>query len=290
MISTVGAGAVAGEEWDVLRLDTLHPVVSGNKIFKLQPWLGLAGQEKKSSILTFGGPWSNHIVATAFAAREHGLASMGIIRGEPLEQQTATLEEAAGYGMNFRFLSRSHFRAARADEFRSFTRDYPDHLVIPEGGAGEPGAMGAERILDGIDMKRYTHIACACGTGTMLAGLVRAASGHQQVWGIDVVGQGPALERSVKAMLPGGSSPDWRVLMGFERGGYARHDRVLLEFMGRFHEEQGIPSDIVYTGKLFLAIEKLMERSPLPSGCRLLAIHSGGLQGNRSLAPGTISF
>jgi 1-aminocyclopropane-1-carboxylate deaminase len=250
----------------------------------------LAGQEKKTSLLTFGGPWSNHIVATAFAAREQGLASMGIIRGEPAVHRTATLEEAAGYGMTFQFLGRSLFRAARADGFRSFAQEYPEHLVIPEGGAGEPGALGAERILDDIDKSRYTHIACACGTGTMMAGLVRAAGSHQQVWGIDVVGQGPALERSIRSMLPDKVSPAWRVIQGFERGGYARHDGDLLEFMGRFHEEQGIPSDIVYTGKLFLAIDKLLEKSPLPLGCRLLAIHSGGLQGNRSLAPGTISF
>ena len=143
--STVQPGMDGGEEWDALRLDTLHPVVSGNKIFKLLPWLELAGQEKKTSLLTFGGPWSNHIVATAFAAREQGLASMGIIRGEPEEHRTATLEEAADYGMTLRFLGRSLFRAARADGFRSFAQEYPEHLVIPEGGAGEPGALGLDQ-------------------------------------------------------------------------------------------------------------------------------------------------
>ena len=290
IISTIRPASGSRPEWDILRLDTVHPVVSGNKIFKLRPWLERAEQEGKKAILTFGGPWSNHIVATVFAARKRGLASLGIIRGSVPECPVATLEDASRYGMSFRFLGRGAYREARADGFRAFTREYPEHLVIPEGGAGEPGAQGAEDILAKVDKGKYTHIACACGTGTMMAGLVRSALPGQEVWGFDMVGQGEGLEKSVRSMLPDGTGKDWRLFQGFERDGYAQYDEALLQFMNRFHGEHGVPSDIVYTGKLFMALEAILDVSPLPPGSRLLAIHSGGLQGNRSLDPGTISF
>lgn len=290
MISPVRPPAGTGLEWDVLRLDTLHPVVSGNKIYKLRPWLDLAAQRGTASLLTFGGPWSNHIVATAFVARERGLSALGFIRGESSSPPTAMLEEAAGYGMELRFLGRSAFRAARAEGFRSFQAAFPGHLVIPEGGAGEPGVKGAESILDGLDKGRYTHIACACGTGTMMAGLVRATVPGQLVMGFDVVGQGDALERTLHEHVGQVRGGDWQVMKGHDRGGYARHDADLLRFMNVFHAEQGVPSDIVYTGKLFMALTTLAGEGFFPAGSRLLAIHSGGLQGNRSLAPGSISF
>lgn len=277
-------------EWDVLRLDTLHPVVSGNKIFKLRPWLEIAEKKGSSGLVTFGGPWSNHIVATAFAARERGWTSIGIIRGEASVTSTATLEEAKGYGMDLRFLGRSAFRAARETGFRSFIPEYPGHLLIPEGGAGEPGIRGAAEILELTDLSAYTHIACACGTGTMMAGIVRAAGPGQQVLGVDVVGQGDALEKLLEADHLAGTPMNWRVMHGFERGGYARVDPDLIRFMNRFWAENGVPSDIIYTGKLFMAMETLIRDGFFPPGSRLLTIQSGGLQGNRSLPAGAISF
>lgn len=276
-------------EWDVLRLDTLHPVVSGNKIFKLRPWLDMAEHLGRNGLVTFGGPWSNHIVATAFAAREKGLSSIGIIRGDEPRTLTATLEEAAGYGMRFRYLPRGVFRAARTEGFRAFGAEYPDHLVVPEGGAGEPGIQGAAEILGLVDKDRYTHIACACGTGTMMAGILRAAGSGQLVLGIDVVGQGEALDMLISESLPD-APRNWLVMKGHERGGYARTDPELLSFMNLFWSENRIPSDIVYTGKIFLALYSLSRAGFFPPGARLLTIHSGGLQGNRSLPPGAISF
>ncbi len=64
---------------DVLRLDELHPVVSGNKWFKLTNYLQKAGQEGHKTVATFGGAFSNHIIATAFACKEKGLHSIGFI-------------------------------------------------------------------------------------------------------------------------------------------------------------------------------------------------------------------
>ncbi len=290
LVSSVRVDGVPGLEWDVLRLDTLHPVVSGNKLFKLRPWLDMAEQQQKKGIVTFGGPWSNHIVATAYAARERSLASVGILRGDASARPTVMMEEAAGYGMAFRFLDRTSFRAARGAGFHGFIPEYPDHLIVPEGGAGEPGIRGAGSILEMTDSSCYSHIACACGTGTMMAGLVRSAATAQMVIGFDMVGQGDALNKLIRNSLPADTPPAWAVMQGYERGGYARRDPDLMHFINTFWAEQGIPSDIVYTGKLFMALASMAQEGFFPRGSRLLAIHSGGLQGNRSLPPGAISF
>lgn len=277
-------------QWDVLRLDLLHPVVSGNKLFKLGPWIDMARQQGYRGLLTYGGPWSNHIVATAFAAREAGLRAVGVIRGEPSNNPTATLEEARSYGMEIRYLDRTSFRKAREQRFQGMSDAGSDLLPVPEGGYGRPGAEGAAGILKMADTTSYSHICCACGTGTMLAGLVMGSLPHQRCVGVDVVKQGQALDQAVRALLTDTDKGNWETLQGYAWGGYARHDAELTGFMNRFHGEQGIPSDIVYTGKLFHALWGLLGSGLFPHGSRILAIHSGGLQGNRSLIPGTLSF
>jgi len=277
-------------DWDVLRLDILHPIVSGNKLFKLAPWIQLAREQQKTGLISFGGPWSNHIVAMAFAAREAGLGAVGMIRGSAREGNTLMLEEARSFGMEIRYMDRGAFRAAREQRFRGIADPEPDLLLVPEGGYGLPGAKGAAEILSTTDTSSYSHICCACGTGTMLAGLALGAIQSQRCVGLDMVGQGPALDDAIRALLEGADRQNWETLGGHDLGGYARHSKKLTDFMNRFHQEQGIPSDIVYTGKLFMALWSLIESGHFPSGSRILAIHSGGLQGNRSLIPGTLSF
>jgi 1-aminocyclopropane-1-carboxylate deaminase len=290
IISSVGQAFGPDISLDVLRLDLMHPVVSGNKLFKLSPWLQLARERGKTGILTFGGAWSNHIVAAAFAAREAGLSATGIIRGEPGPAPSPTLEEARSYGMETRFLGRADYRKARDEGFGDFELGFPNLQVVPEGGYGHPGVTGASGILKVLDTSSHTHICCACGTGTMLAGLAMAALPGQQCIGISVVNQGPALDEAVRNLLPGPYRGNWLVLQDHHLGGYARKSPALLEFMNHFHSAYGIPSDFVYTGKLFLALDTLVRHGHFPSGSRILAIHSGGLQGNRSLNPEELAF
>jgi 1-aminocyclopropane-1-carboxylate deaminase len=275
---------------DVLRLDRLHPIISGNKWFKLQVHLQLANH---SPLLTFGGAWSNHLVATAFAAQQTGLPAIGIIRGERPSALSATLQEAAAYGMQLEFISREQYAQKTQPEFLKYLRDrHPGAYIIPEGGGGLPGIIGSETILCKISAASYTHILCAVGTGTTFLGLVRATHPHQNVIGI------PVLKgiHDLSAVDPTGIlTPEQtrraHLLPDYHFGGYARHPQPLLDFMNDFYKRSGIPTDIVYTGKLFHAVcDNVRTKHLFPAHSRLLIIHSGGLQGNRSLPAGRLLF
>lgn len=277
---------------DVLRLDLLHPVLSGNKWFKLKGHLHQALLSPHSAILTFGGAWSNHLVATAFAANQLGLPAVGIIRGERPPKLSATLEDAAAYGMSLVFIPREEYARKEVPEYlEELTRTYPNVYIIPEGGGGEAGILGSGEILREINGADYTHILCAVGTGTTFLGLAHASSAGQQVIGVPVL-KGPdtlhALDKN-NVLTPAIRSR-CRLLTGFHFGGYARHPQPLLDFMNRFYLETGIPTDIVYTAKLFYALEQGLSESLFPDDSRLLVIHSGGLQGNQSLPPGKLVF
>lgn len=274
---------------DVLRLDLLHPVVSGNKWFKLQHYLQQAVEEGKSTILTYGGAYSNHIVATAAATRERNLKSIGVIRGERPRVLSPTLQEALSYGMQLYFISREDYRVKALPQEFGPINENNDLLIIPEGGYGQAGALGAARILSDQETGNYTHIMAACGTGTTLAGLIRAAGEGQEVIGIAVLKNHYSLEEEIRALLPQHHRP-FTLLHDFHQGGYAKHNPELIRFMNWWYEQTGIPSDFVYTGKLFYAAWHLAEKGYFPEGSRLLLIHSGGLQGNRSLPKGTLIF
>jgi 1-aminocyclopropane-1-carboxylate deaminase len=254
-------------QMDVLRLDKLHPVISGNKWFKLKEYLTIAIREGRRHLVTFGGAWSNHIIATACAAHYAGLSSTGIIRGEKPANPSPTLRGAEEYGMELVFISRETYRQKEDPAFlSSLTARYPDAIIVPEGGAGEPGIKGSMDILREIDSSPYSHILCAVGTGTTCKGLMAAAAPGQEVIGISVL------------------TPPYHF------GGYARHTTELLDFINDWYRTTGIPLDIVYTGKLFYAALDMVRKDLFPTNARLLLIHSGGLQGNRSLPPGTLDF
>lgn len=289
---------------DVLRLDKIHPVVSGNKWFKLKGHLQMAAG---SPLITFGGAWSNHIVATAYAAAKTGLPATGIIRGEKPAHLSATLQAAASYGMNLQFISREQYRLKDEPGFLkalSARHPGPPPYIIPEGGGGEPGISGSEEILQLVDKDHYTHILCAIGTGTMFRGLLRASGPEQKVIGIPVLKGMRDLPHSNGTELPeweraggegeGALSPkklkNCEIIPDYHFGGYARKSQELLDFMNRFYETSAIPADFVYTGKLFYAVMDMLQKDLFPDNCRLLVIHSGGLQGNSSLPPGILKF
>jgi 1-aminocyclopropane-1-carboxylate deaminase len=263
-----------------MRLDKLHPVISGNKWFKLKEHLALATPGKP--ILTFGGAWSNHLVATACAAQQAGIPAIGFIRGEQPATLSATLEDAAGYGMRLEFISRQQYLQKEDRNFLGqLLQRFPGAYIIPEGGGGHPGIAGSEDILRTTDTSHHTHIACAIGTGTTFQGLLRASTPQQTIVGVPVL----------KGFDPSPMPPHRTLLLPqYHFGGYARHPQALLDFMNRFHRDTGIPTDIVYTGKLFFAIGECIRQGYFPAHSRLMIIHSGGLQGNRSLAPGKLEF
>lgn len=268
----------------VLRLDKLHPVISGNKWFKLRFYLGHAVKQQKKGLLTFGGAWSNHIVATAAACRLQGLQAIGIIRGEEPSLYSAALEEAKQAGMQLHFITRADYKEKKIPAGINIS----EYLLVPEGGYGEEGAKGASTMLE-IPDRSFTHYICAAGTGTMTAGLINAAPAGSEVISISMLKNNHELEGMITPLLqPAHSS--WQLLHEYSFGGYAKHTPGLLQFMNEFYAGTGIPSDFVYTAKLFYAVSDLIKKSFFPAGSRLLVIHSGGLQGNRSLPKGTLIF
>lgn len=272
----------------MLRLDLLHPVVSGNKIFKLKFYLDAAAAGNKKSVITFGGSHSNHLVATAYAAQQKGLQAIGIVRGEAPSSLSPTLIECRQYGMELEFIARSAFGQINLDAYHA---RYPDALIIPHGGLGLPGVKGAATILDTVHTESFDTIMAACGTGTMGAGLISAAKPHQKVILISVLKNNFSVKKDIDRMLDEMHTPHaYEIRFDHHLGGYAKKNKVLWDFMNRFYSDHQIPTDFVYTGKLVYAFYHMVAASEIPRQSRVLLIHSGGLQGNRSLTKQELCF
>jgi len=274
-------------ESSILRLDKLHPIVSGNKWFKLRYYIEDAIANKATTIASFGGPYSNHLVALAFAAKENNLKSIGYVRATKEDALTPSLQEALAYGMQLEFMGRTHFQAIKNDLLKANNKENAVYF-IDEGGYGELGAKGAATILNEY-CKDYTTIIAAVGTGTMLAGLINAAEAHQNVIGIPVLKNEKSIESEIKTLLKDSTKP-FTLVHNFHQGGYAKTNPALIAFMNQLWETEKIPSDIVYTGKLLMAVDSLLKENYFKAGTKLLVIHSGGLQGNRSLPSGTLLY
>jgi 1-aminocyclopropane-1-carboxylate deaminase len=270
---------------DVLRLDKIHPLVSGNKWFKLRFYLEDAQLKGRKTIVTYGGAWSNHLLAAAAACRINNLSSYGIIRGEEVTNLSPTLMHAKELGMQLIFMSREEYRAGKIPAALDNKKNY----IIPEGGYGIKGAEGAATILDYCAIEKYSHICCAAGTGTMTAGLITNSLPSQQVISISVLKNNFALEEEIKQLVTD-KEKSFQLIHDYHFGGYANHKSELIDFMNQFYGQTTIPSDFVYTGKLFFAITDLTRNNFFPEGSKLLLIHSGGLQGNASLSKGTLIF
>jgi 1-aminocyclopropane-1-carboxylate deaminase len=275
---------------DVLRLDLIHPVISGNKWFKLKEYLKEAKILNKKIILTFGGAYSNHIVATAAAAKQNGFSSIGIIHGERPKVLSHTLKDAMSFGMNLYFLSRNDYKKKLIPTEAFGRNSEEDIYVINEGGYGAKGVEGAKSILQVLDSSSYTHIIDVVGTGTTIAGLIEASKKHQSVIGISPMKNNYTLQQETEKFLSEENKRRFSLIHDYHFGGYAKYTQQLIDFMNEWYRQTNIPSDFVYTGKLFFAVNDLLKKNYFPPGSKLLIMHSGGLQGNQSLPKGTLIF
>jgi 1-aminocyclopropane-1-carboxylate deaminase/D-cysteine desulfhydrase-like pyridoxal-dependent ACC family enzyme len=266
----------------VLRLDLLHPVVSGNKIFKLKYYIEKALNLKKEEIVSFGGAHSNHLVATAFVAKENGLKSIGYVRGERPSQLSDTLKDCEQYGMELKFTQREKFDDLQINCSES---NKPESLIVPYGGYGRTGALGAKEILSFKEAVEYNIIMASTGSGTMGAGLILSLQKHQQLILVSALKNNYTIENEIKQLLfeTEIAQKSFQLNYDFHFGGYAKKNADLLQFMNSFYKEHQIPTDIVYTGKLAYAFDKMLVNNQFPEGSKVLLVHSGGLQGNRSL-------
>lgn len=279
---------IQGISVSILRLDLLHPVVSGNKLFKLTYYLAEAIKEKKQ-ITTFGGPYSNHLVATAYAAQQAGLASTGYVRGAKPKELSDTLKDCMDYGMELKFVSYSDYQQL---QIPNAVADNEETIVIPYGGYGQLGVKGAKEILDINDTAAYDLIIASVGSGTMGAGLLAALKEHQQLLLFSAVKNNFSVEAEIKALLSGYvyKETSLDVNHDYHFGGFAKTSQLLFDYMNQLYEATSIPTDIVYTGKLMYGINDMLKERKFRSGSKILVIHSGGLQGNRSLKNNQLIF
>lgn len=274
---------------DVLRLDKIHRDISGNKWFKLKYHLEEAIHLGKKGIVTFGGAYSNHLVAAAVAAREHHLLSTGIVRGEESSPDNNSIKQMKAAGMDILYASREKYQH-KDDLAREFLTNHSGYYYIPEGGRSAEGVKGATEILN-YAQHHYSHIVCPVGTGTTLAGLINASTSNQHVIGISALKIENRLSNELTEYIGTiANKENWAVVYDYHFGGYAKKTNGLIQFMNTLFTDEEIPTDFVYTGKMFFAVYDLIAQNFFEPGSNLLLIHTGGLQGNLSLPEGTLVF
>lgn len=274
----------------VLRLDKMNSIASGNKLFKLHYFLEEALQSLHKTILTFGGAYSNHLVATAFTCNQSGLKSIGIIRGEQPAILSHTLQQCLNYGMHLKFVSREIYSQKEELHFlNQLKSEFGDCTIIPEGGFSTTGASGASLIWKLIPQNLYTHICTAIGTATTIAGLLQGA-GTETIIGIPVLKS--MFDISQRIIFCNGSinQQQLQFFNEYHFGGYAKKTPELITFMNQLWQQHQLPTDFVYTAKLFFAVFDKIKNNYFPPGSHILCLHTGGLQGNLSLEKGTLVF
>jgi len=264
---------------DMLRLDLVDPVISGNKWYKLKYNLQEAKLSGHDAILTFGGAYSNHLVAAAAAAHHAGLKSIGIVRGLH-EMLTHSLEACKRYGMELHFVSYETYKQKTLPEFlQQLLVAYGHPFIIPEGGANEAGRKGAGEIAAFI-AGTYTHICVSAGTGTTLAGLRNALPGTQFLTGFAPMKGGRYLQQEIMPFVDADKRTAFRITDSYHFGGFGKMNDELTGFMDRFKAQYGFDLDRVYTAKMMYGVRDMLLQNAFGNDARLLCIHTGGVQGN----------
>ncbi|TPE45245.1 1-aminocyclopropane-1-carboxylate deaminase/D-cysteine desulfhydrase [Pontibacter mangrovi] len=272
-----------GVELWVKREDLLHPHISGNKWRKLKYNLQEAKRQGHHTLLTFGGAYSNHISATAAAGKEYGFKTIGIIRGEEHLPLNPTLLFATSCGMQLHYISREKYKSkAEPDFLEELQQQFGNLYLLPEGGTNLLAVKGCTEIVQDIDLK-YDYLCCAMGTGGTLAGIVAGLAGERQVLGFPALKGGEFLRREVEELVQaysGHAYSNWQLITDYHFGGYAKVKPELLAFMEEFKQKHHIPLEPIYTGKMMYGLFDLIGQGYFARGSRVVAVHTGGLQGN----------
>ncbi|MEM9077560.1 MAG: pyridoxal-phosphate dependent enzyme [Bacteroidota bacterium] len=266
----------------VKREDTIHPFISGNKYRKLKYNLIEAKNQGLATLLTFGGAYSNHIAATAYAGQESGFKTIGVIRGEELVnswQENPTLSLAKEHGMQFHFVSRDAYLHKKHPDFlKELQKSHGPFYRIPEGGTNDLAVRGCEEILTERDAS-FDFICCCVGTGGTISGLINSAKPNQMVLGFPAL-KGDFLKEDI---LKFARNVNWELTSNYHFGGYAKINKELIAFINRFKLKTGISLDPIYTGKMMFGILDLIQKDFFKPGSQILAVHSGGLQGIKGM-------
>ncbi|MFY0713563.1 1-aminocyclopropane-1-carboxylate deaminase/D-cysteine desulfhydrase [Seonamhaeicola sp. NFXS20] len=268
----------SGVELWVKRDDKIHSFVSGNKYRKLKYNLLKAKSLGHNTLLTFGGAYSNHIAAVAYAGKMYNFKTIGIIRGDELKNKVdknETLRFAKSNGMQFEFVSRALYRKKTDKIFlENLTAFFGNFYLVPEGGTNELAVKGCEEILTNEDAC-FNYVCSAVGTGGTISGLINCSKPSQQVLGFPAL-KGDFLKEDISKFV---TKTNWNLITNYHFGGYAKINSELIKFINNFKIQNNIPLDPVYTGKMMFGIIDLINKGFFKKGTKILAIHTGGLQG-----------
>jgi 1-aminocyclopropane-1-carboxylate deaminase len=267
----------------IKREDMIHPIISGNKFWKLKYNIQRAQELRKEILITFGGAMSNHIVACAAAAQINGLRSIGIIRGEEIIdkwENNFTLTKASAYGMKFIFVPRNEYRLKeQSSHIQNILDAVPNYYLVPEGGTNSLAVKGAAEILT-EETSTYDIIVSAMGTGGTVSGLSNGALSHQQVIGFPVLKNAHFL---VKELLKHTHKENFIVNLEYHFGGYAKITPELIDFINEFYYLNHIPLDPIYTGKMMFGLRDMIKKGQIHKDKKILVVHTGGLQGIKEM-------
>lgn len=263
---------------EIKREDLLHPFVSGNKFRKLKYNILQAKAENQSVLLTFGGAFSNHIAAVAYAGKEQGFETIGVIRGDELRDKISenpTLSFAQECGMRFEFVTREAYRHKTETAFiEQLKVKFGSFYLVPEGGTNDLAVKGCEEILTEFDA-HFDFVCSAVGTGGTISGLINSALPHQKVLGFPAL-KGDFLQNEIHKFV---NNKNWELITDYHFGGYGKVTTEFIEWMNWFYAQTGIPLDPIYTGKMVFGVMDLIQRNYFPPKSKILMIHTGGLQG-----------
>lgn len=295
-----------GISLEIKREDLLNPFISGNKFRKLKYNLLQAKAENQETVLTFGGAYSNHIAAVAYAGKEQGFKTIGVIRGDELGDKIAenpTLQFAKECGMQFEFVTREAYRFKTEPDFiANLQQKFGSFYLVPEGGTNEYAIKGCEEILTEQDAQ-FDYICCAVGTGGTISGIINSASPHQKVLGFPAL-KGDFLkdetpmnkfssnlnEKGVpddlrqittfsEEICKFATNKNWELITDYHFGGYGKVNEELIQFINQFYKQTQVPLDPIYTGKMVFGIIDLIQKDYFSHNSKILLIHTGGLQG-----------
>ncbi len=267
----------------IKRDDLIHPYISGNKWRKLKYNLLRLKERNFKGLATFGGAYSNHIYAAAYAGKMHNIKTIGFIRGEKALALNDTLQFAVSCGMQLRYLDRQTYKRRHEESFLQELQDQnPDYYFLPEGGTNAYALKGCTEIIAEIDLD-FDFICCACGTGGTISGIINALNAEQKALGIAVLKNASFLMHDINKLIQKHTSENWQLFLEYHQGGYAKINKELVSFIDFFETTFAIPLDPIYTGKMCMAIWNLIEKDYFPEGSRVIMLHTGGLQGTAGM-------
>lgn len=266
-----------GIELWLKREDQIHTHISGNKFRKLKYNIEAAKAQNYNTLLTFGGAFSNHIAATAFAGKHYGFRTIGVIRGEELatKKPNSTLQFAANCGMQLHFVTRTDYKRKDSEIFiKKLKERFDDFYLLPEGGTNALAIKGCEEILTEND-QNFDVICCAVGTGGTISGLINASKKHQKIIGFPAL-KGNFLQDDIRKFA---TQSNWKLNTDYHFGGYGKINEELIAFINQFNQKHNIALDPIYTAKMMFGITDLIQKNYFKPHTKILAIHTGGLQG-----------